>query len=74
MRRELPQVKIPVLLAQSKLDSSIPAGSMDIIFREISSVDKSKFWVENSGHVIIREPEREKIFTEVKSFLRRLNA
>jgi carboxylesterase len=74
MRRELPQVKIPVLLAQSKLDSSIPAGSMDVIFREISSVDKSKFWVENSGHVIIREPEREKIFTEVKSFLRRLNA
>jgi len=30
--------------------------------------------VENSGHVIIREPEREKIFVEVKSFLRRILA
>lgn len=74
MRRELPDVKVPVLLAQSKQDVSIPAESMDIIFREISSVDKSKLWVQNSGHVIIREPEREKIFTEVKSFLRRLSA
>jgi len=74
MRRELPDVKVPVLLAQSRMDASIPPESMDTIFREISSVDKSKLWVENSGHVIIREPEREMIFTEVRSFLQRLHA
>jgi esterase/lipase len=45
---------------------------MDSIFRAINSKDKTKFWVENSGHVVIREPEREKIFSEVKSFLRRI--
>jgi esterase/lipase len=56
------------------MDASIPPESMDTIFREISSVDKSKLWVENSGHVIIREPEREMIFTEVRSFLQRLHA
>lgn len=72
MRRELHLVKVPVLLAQSRQDTSIPAGSMDTIFRNIASSDKSKIWVENSGHVIIREPEREKIFSEVKSFLRRI--
>jgi esterase/lipase len=45
---------------------------MDSLFQRIASSDKSKLWVENNGHVVIREPEREKIFTEVKSFLKRL--
>lgn len=72
MREELPRVEVPALLVQSRQDKSIPAGSMDTIFSEINSKDKSRFWVENSGHVVIREPEREKIFFEVKSFLRRI--
>lgn len=72
MRRELDQITIPVLLVQSKQDAAIPADSMDTLFQGMASTDKSKFWVENSGHVIIREPEREKIFVEVKSFLQRI--
>lgn len=74
MRQELDQITIPVLLVQSKQDTTIPADSMDRLFQKIASTDKSKFWVENSGHVIIREPEREKIFIEVKSFLQRILA
>jgi carboxylesterase len=72
MREELSAVTIPALLVQSRQDTSIPADSMQTLFSQINSRDKSKFWVENSGHVIIREPEREKIFAEVKSFLKRL--
>ncbi len=72
MRRELEHITIPVLLVQSKQDAAIPSGSMDTLFRELASTDKSKFWVENSGHVIIREPERERIFVEVKTFLQRI--
>lgn len=72
MRNELPNVRIPILLAQSRKDTTIPADSMDYLFQHIHSTDKSRFWVKDSGHVIIREPEREKIFTEVKSFLQRI--
>ncbi|HOW91328.1 MAG TPA: alpha/beta fold hydrolase [Anaerolineaceae bacterium] len=72
MQSELQNVKMPVLLVQSRSDTTIPADSMDSLFQRIASSDKSKLWVENSGHVVIREPEREKIFTEVKSFLKRL--
>lgn len=72
MQSELPNVKIPALIVQSRQDVSIPAGSLDYIFKTIASKDRSKFWVENSGHVIIREPEREKIFSEVKSFVQRI--
>ena len=72
MLQELMNVHIPVMLVQSKTDTGIPAESLEVIFSRLPDIDKSKFWVENSGHVIIREPEREKIFTEVISFLKRV--
>ena len=72
MQSDLQNVKMPVLLVQSRKDTTIPADSMDSLFQRIASSDKSKLWVEDSGHVVIREPEREKIFAEVKSYLKRL--
>ncbi|PKN99032.1 MAG: carboxylesterase [Chloroflexi bacterium HGW-Chloroflexi-4] len=72
MVEELPHVKVPALLVQSRTDHGIPAESLEKILNRISSTDKSKLWVENSGHVIIREPEREMIFTEVKKFIKRI--
>lgn len=69
---ELPQVKVPALLVQSHGDHGIPSESMDTLFTGIRSTDKSRFWVENSGHVVIREPEREMIFAEVKKFINRI--
>lgn len=69
---ELPKVKVPALMVQSQGDHGIPAESMDTLYEKMGSRDKSKFWVENSGHVVIREPERELIFTEVKKFIKRI--
>ncbi len=72
MQKELPGVTSPALLVQSRLDRGIPSDSLDQIFSKISSPDKTAFYVENSGHVVIREPDRELIFLEVKKFLRRV--
>jgi len=69
---ELPKVTVPAMMVQSHSDHGIPAESMDTLFEMINSTDKSRLWVENSGHVIIREPEREVIFTEVKKFIKRI--
>lgn len=74
MQSELVNVKIPALFVQSRADQSIPAESLDTLFARVSSTDKHKLWVEDSGHVIIREPERELIFSEVKTFVRRITA
>lgn len=71
MHDELDKISTPVLLVQSKADTFIPTESLDTIYREIQSAKKEKFWVQDSGHVIIREPERELIFTQVKTFLTR---
>ena len=74
MRSELPNVTLPALFVQSRQDHGIPAESLDTIYDLVASTDKTKFWVENSGHVVIREPEREQIFIEVKKFLKRILA
>jgi carboxylesterase len=74
MNTELPKVTAPALFVQSHQDLGIPAESMDVLYSSVSSTDKTKFWVENSGHVVIREPEREKIFAEVKKYLKRILA
>jgi carboxylesterase len=72
MLDELNHVRVPVLFVQSKGDESIPPHSMDYLYEHVSSIDKTRLWVQNSGHVVIGEPEREKIFSEVKSFLKRI--
>lgn len=72
MHQNLKQIKIPALFVQSHGDYGIPANSMDTLYNGIASIDKTKMWVENSGHVVIREPEREIVFTAVKEFVQRI--
>lgn len=72
MRAELSDITVPALFVQSRQDRGIPSESLDTLYDSVSSIDKTKFWVEKSGHVIIREPEREQIFIEVKKFLKRI--
>lgn len=72
MRAELEGVRIPALLVQSKLDKGIPIDSLDFLYEQISSEDKTRLWVENSGHVVIREPDREEIFLAIKTFLKKI--
>ena len=72
MTSELGEVHVPALFVQSRQDKGIPSESLETLYKSVSSTDKSRFWVENSGHVIIREPERELIFEEVKNFVNRI--
>ncbi|MHC1740759.1 MAG: alpha/beta hydrolase [Anaerolineaceae bacterium] len=74
MQEDLHNVKVPVLFAQSHGDHTIPPESMNTLYDRISSTHKSRLWVDDSGHVIIREPEREKIFTATKEFLKQVLA
>jgi carboxylesterase len=72
LQKVIPQVKIPALLVQSRLDQVVSPASLDEIYNHIGSIDKTKLWVENSGHVIPREPDREIVFTAASDFIRRL--
>jgi len=69
MRASLAAIHAPVLLMQSHADSTIPPESMDTLYTQIGSATKEKLWLENSGHVITREPERDTVFHQASRFI-----
>jgi carboxylesterase len=75
MRRCLPEVKAPVLLVHACTDTGsggFDAGSMPKLYAALGSQDKEMLWVEDSGHVVTREPERERVFQAAAQFIRRV--
>jgi carboxylesterase len=68
----LAQVRVPVLLVQSKKDS-IPSDSMQNYYEHLGCQDKSKLWLEKSGHVITRDSEKEIVFKASADFVKRIN-
>ncbi len=73
MRSGLAAIKIPVMLVHSKKDGSIAPSNMERIFESLTTPLKQKLLVENSGHVIVREPDREQVFKATVDFIRRVN-
>jgi carboxylesterase len=74
MRAALPEVRVPVLLIQSRGDRVIPADSAERIYAALGSTDKSLLWVEDSGHVVTRDNERDKVFRAAAEFIRQHEA
>lgn len=73
MHTALPLVKVPVLLIHSRNDDYVLHGSMQKIHDHLGSQDKHMMWVENSGHVITEEPQREKVFKAAGEFIHRVS-
>lgn len=72
MQAALPSVNVPVLLIHAKKDNSISYGDMQNIFNHLGSQDKSMFTIENSGHVITRDLDKELVFDQVNQFVQRI--
>jgi carboxylesterase len=74
MRSALPKVQVPVLLIHSKQDSGVAPHNAEQILTALGSPDKQLLWVENSGHVIPREPDRHTAFKAVDEFIHRVQS
>ncbi len=72
MRLALPEVKAPVLLAHSRQDTSVPPANMHSIYNALGSREKEMIFVEDSGHVIIREPQRDLVYQAAGAFIDRV--
>lgn len=70
MRSALPSVRVPALIIHSKQDGGVAPVNAEKIFSALGSLNKQLFWVENSGHVIPREPDRLLAFAKVDEFIR----
>jgi carboxylesterase len=74
MRSALPMVRVPVLLIHSKQDTGVVPHNAEQILAALGSQDKQLFWVENSGHVIPREPDRYLAFKTTNEFIQRVRS
>jgi carboxylesterase len=73
MRAVLSEIHTPALLMHSREDGSVDPKNMKLIYDHLGSEDKKMLWVENSGHVIVREPQRQRVFEAVNQFIKRLS-
>jgi carboxylesterase len=71
MQASLPRIQAPALIIHSKQDGSVAPHNAEQILAALGSRDKHILWVENSGHVITREPDRFLAFQAIDEFIRR---
>ena len=72
MHDALPKIIAPSLLIHSLKDGSVPYSQMQDIASRLGSDDVTTVTLENSGHVIIRDFEKEKVFRESDHFILRV--
>jgi carboxylesterase len=72
MQHALPKVRVPALLMHSRQDGGVPPENMELIYEHLGSQDKNMFWLENSGHVVVRDAEKERVFQAADEFIRRV--
>jgi carboxylesterase len=72
MRQSLPKITGPVLLMHSRTDGGVLPENMPRIYDQLGSQDKTMVWLEQSGHVITRDQERQRVFEAAEEFVRRV--
>jgi len=72
VRQRLAQIEQPVLVVQGRNDTTIAPDSGEIILEGVSSEIKEQHWLEQSGHVVILDDEREEIAALTVRFIERV--
>jgi len=72
LQAALPQVNVPVLLVHSKDDTYVPPENTELIFAALNASDKTKVYVNRSGHVVTRDAARHQVFEETLKFIHRV--
>ncbi|GIV65449.1 MAG: carboxylesterase [Bellilinea sp.] len=69
LRQILPHVNLPTLIVHSRADQGVSPENAIKILNALGSPQKEILWVENSGHVVVREPDRQMVFERVCRFI-----
>lgn len=72
MHSSEPDILVPVLLVQSAADATVPVDHAQLHHEKISAKDKEILIVENSGHIVTRDSERETVFEKIEQFINRI--
>ncbi|MCG0314845.1 MAG: alpha/beta fold hydrolase [Calditerricola sp.] len=71
VRRCLPDVGVPVFIAQSGQDETVDPRSADVLYAEIGSVHKERVQYPQSTHIITLDVEKEQLFADLAAFFAR---
>ncbi len=74
MRAALPHITVPTLVIHSRNDGYVPWPNGQAIYEALGTPQKRLLWVENSGHVVTREPDHPKVFAAIGTFLAEVSA
>lgn len=67
----LPNIKIPCLVMQSKIEHTVCPESAQYIYDHLGSTDKKLIWFEHSGHILTLDVEREEVYKEISDFFKK---
>jgi carboxylesterase len=68
-QRELPKVKIPLLLIHARHDRVVALNGADYIWQRVSSIDKARVVLERGGHIITEDYDKDVAFERIGAFL-----
>jgi carboxylesterase len=69
VRRELPQIHVPVLVLQGKRDQVVEPAGAQHTFAGLGSQDKQLVWFEQSRHELAADVEHQQVFEAVGAWL-----
>lgn len=69
-RRLLPRITQPVLIMQGRHDGALAPDAAQVAYDRIGSGDKTLIWLENSGHNVLIDGERARVWEECYGWIR----
>jgi pimeloyl-ACP methyl ester carboxylesterase len=64
VRHALPAIRQPILIFQGRRDAQVDPRAAQILYDTIGSTDKQVIWLENSGHNLLADGERESVWAQ----------
>ncbi|MBN1483599.1 MAG: alpha/beta fold hydrolase [Chloroflexia bacterium] len=71
-RHSLRRIQVPTLIVQSPCDSQMDPEGARWAYEQIPAGDKTLLWLERSGHNVLLDLERERIFEQVYTLISRV--
>lgn len=69
IEKDLPKVKVPILVIHSKEDHVITPASANIIYEKVASPYREIKWFYKSGHEMMQDMEAEQVFNTIDEFV-----
>jgi carboxylesterase len=69
VRRELPEVKVPLLLIHARHDRVVALPGADTIWQRVGSTEKERIVLERGGHIITEDYDKAVAFQHIAAFL-----